>query len=162
MYISIQALVRHISRRQSELWVNSLYFWASFCIEVKIQAVFGGYMLSCSQRRALAQASYTFMTGVSCSSELCGRMVLLFECSFSRFCKKPLLLRPSRMTVLLELRLTWVLGGGRERKGAQGWYASINMQFEQSDELTHTVCPPTYQGAQQVQCQKRSLFFPFD
>lgn len=68
-------------------------------------------MLSCSQHRALAQASYTFMTGVSCSSELCGRMVLLFECSFSRFCKKPVLLRPSRMTVLLEPRLTWVLRG---------------------------------------------------
>lgn len=54
-------------------------------------------------------ARYTFMTGVSCSSELCGRMALLFECSFSRFCKKPLLLRPSRMTVLLEARLTRVL-----------------------------------------------------
>lgn len=56
-----------------------------------------------------SQLCYTFMTGVSCSSELCGRMVLLLEWSFSRFCRKPLLFRPSRMTVLLEVRLMRVL-----------------------------------------------------
>ena len=52
---------------------------------------------------------YTFMTGVSCSRELCGRIVLLLECSFSKFCKKPLFFRPSRITVLLVARLTRVL-----------------------------------------------------
>lgn len=61
---------------------------------------------------------YTFITGVSCSSELCGRIALLFECSFSKFCRKPLLLRPSRMTVLLEARLMRVLRR-RERRGEQ-------------------------------------------
>lgn len=45
-------------------------------------------------------------------------MALLFECSFSKFCRKPLLLRPSRMTVLLEARLMRVLRG-RERRGEQ-------------------------------------------
>ena len=104
-------------------------------------------------------ARYTFMTGVSCSSELCGRMALLFECSFSRFCKKPLLLRPSIMTVLLEARLTRVLLGGKKR-GPWGWYLSTNMPFEQGDVFMHSICPP--RGAQRVQCQKRSLFSLFD
>lgn len=84
---------------------------------------FWPFMLSCLTRSISPDtklqretwARYTFMTGVSCSSELCGRMALLFECSFSRFCKKPLLLRPSIMTVLLEARLTRVLLGGKKR-----------------------------------------------
>ena len=56
-----------------------------------------------------AYGFYTFMTGVSCSKELCGLMAELLECSFSRFCRKPLLFRPSRITVLLVARVTWVL-----------------------------------------------------
>lgn len=84
----------------------------------EIQAQFWPrHAMSCVKRCGISnrrlRACYTFMTGVSCSSELCGRMALLFECIFSRFCKKPLLLRPSSMTVLLEARLTRVLQGGQ-------------------------------------------------
>lgn len=64
---------------------------------------------------------YTFMTGVSWSSELCGRMVLLLEWSFSRFCRKPLLFSPSRMTVLLDARLMRVLW----RQEGHAWLISI-------------------------------------
>lgn len=128
---------------------------------------FWPFMLSCLTRSISPDtklqretwARYTFMTGVSCSSELCGRMALLFECSFSRFCKKPLLLRPSIMTVLLEARLTRVLLGGK-KGGPWGWYLSTNMPFEQGDVFMHSICPP--RGAQRVQCQKRSLFSLFD
>ena len=90
------------------------------------------------------------MTGVSCSSELCGRMALLFECSFSKFCRKPLLLRPSRMTVLLEARLTRVL---KERKRL---ISSINMPFKPGDV---SICAPTYRGARRVQWQKKKKSF---
>lgn len=69
---------------------------------------------------ATVRAFYTFITEVSCSSELCGRMALLFECSFSKFCRKPLLLRPSRMTALLEARLMRVLHGEERAKGTCG------------------------------------------
>lgn len=103
-------------------------------------------------------ARYTFITGVSCSNELCGRMALLFECSFSRFCKKLLLLRPSRMTVLLEARLTRVLWGG----GGIRLIYFINMPFELGDVFMHPICPRTFQGrrAQRVQCQKNTFFLP--
>ena len=93
------------------------------CIEFNIQALgFRSEPREEISARDLEETwtRYTFMTGVSCSSELWGRMVLLFECSFSRFCRKPLLLRPSRMLVLVEARLTRVLWGGERREGARG------------------------------------------
>lgn len=79
-----------------------------------------------------ALGCYTFMTGVSWSSELCGRMVLLLEWSFSRFCRKPLLFSPSRMTVLLDVRLmrvlwrheghVWLICVYKHAAGPMRWY----------------------------------------
>lgn len=93
---------------------------------------------------ATVRGSYTFITEVSCSSELCGRMALLFECSFSRFCRKPLLFRPSRMTALLEARLMRVLRGGeREQRAHEVDNHSPVRLSQQGDVLMRPICPPT-------------------
>lgn len=34
--------------------------------------------------------------------------------------------------------------------------------LQQDDVFMRSICPPTYRSAQQVQCQKRPLFFLFD